>query len=130
MSDRGARERKDWVGSARSWTVAWGLPSAALIVGIALDPSARTVIWVVSLAWMGIACVANAARCGRTHCYFTGPFFLVMALVVALHGAEVLWLGPNGWIWIGVTIVIGAYGVLWLLPEYIWGKFARFRRPQ
>ena len=27
-----------------------------------------------------------------------------------------------------LTIVVGGYGVLWLLPERIWGKFARFSR--
>jgi hypothetical protein len=77
---------------------------------------------------MGVTCIANATRCGRTHCYFTGPFFLIMAVGVVLHGSGILWLGANGWIWLGTTIVVGGYGVLWLLPERIWGKFARFSR--
>lgn len=29
---------------------------------------------------MGLACLANAARCRRMHCYFTGPYFLLLAL--------------------------------------------------
>jgi hypothetical protein len=47
-----------------------------------------------------------------------------MAVAVVLHGSEVLWLGANGWIWLAITIGVGGYGVLWLLPEWIWGKFA------
>jgi type IV secretory pathway VirB2 component (pilin) len=58
--------------------------------------------------------------------YFTGPFFLIMAVAVVLHGTGILWLGANGWIWLGITIVIGGYGVLWLLPERIWESLHGF----
>jgi hypothetical protein len=30
---------------------------------------------------MGVACIVNALRCGRVHCYLTGPFFLLMAVI-------------------------------------------------
>lgn len=123
-----ARQQRDWVSSRLSRFLAWGVPTAALVIAIFLPPPARTLIWSLSLLWMGVACIANATRCGRTHCYFTGPFFLIMAVAVALHGTSILWLGANGWIWLGTTIVVGGYGVLWLLPERIWGKFARFSR--
>lgn len=72
---------------------------------------------------MGLACLANAHRCGRIRCRLTGPFFLAMAGATLLHGLDILWLGPNGWIWLGVLLVVGGYGVLWLLPELIWGKY-------
>ena len=78
---------------------------------------------------MGLACLANARRCNRVHCRFTGPFFLLMALFVVLHGYEILWLGADGWIWLGATFVIGGYGVLWLLPELLWGKYFTGPRP-
>lgn len=29
---------------------------------------------------MGLACLVNAARCHRLHCYLTGPYFLLLAL--------------------------------------------------
>ena len=125
--DGSVRQQRDWVGSPLSRFVAWGLPTAALVIAIFMPPSARTLIWSVSLPWMGVACIANATRCGRTHCYFTGPFFLIMAVAVVLHGSDILWLGANGWIWLGSTIVVGGYGALWLLPERIWGKFAGHR---
>jgi hypothetical protein len=48
-----------------------------------------------------------------------------MALFVTLHGFEIVWLGPNGWIWLGAAIVVGATGV-WIVTEKVWGKFIRF----
>lgn len=61
--------------------VFWLPPLAIVASGFAsLDPLWRTAIWVGALGIMGAGCMTNALRCGRTHCYFTGPFFLVMAL--------------------------------------------------
>ena len=117
------RRRQDWVANRRSWTLAWGLPTAALVLAVFLDPGARTVVWTVSLIWMGAACLANATRCDRTHCYFTGPFFLVMALATLLHGLGTIRLGSEGWVWLGIAIGAGGYGAFWYLPELIWGKF-------
>ena len=76
---------------------------------------------------MGIACVANAVRCGRLHCYLTGPFFLALALVTLLYGLGVLPLGRNGWNWISLTILAGAI-VLWCLPELLLGKYRERQR--
>ena len=36
-------------------------------------PRARGSVWVPSLGVAGAACFANAARCGRRHCFVTGP---------------------------------------------------------
>ena len=116
---------RDWVSSSRSYLAAWGVPTAIMLIAVFLDPTSRTVIWAAALAWMGIACIANASRCGRTHCYFTGRFFLLMAGAVLLHGFEILWLGDYGWWWLGVTLVSVGYGALWYLPERLWGKFVR-----
>jgi hypothetical protein len=123
MSQATPRRTTDWAGDVRSYALAWGLPSAALVVAIFLDPGARTLVWAAALAWMGVACLMNARRCGRRHCYLTGPFFLLMAVAALLHGFGFVRLGPNGWLWLGVTIVAGGYGALWYLPERIWGKY-------
>ena len=82
----------------------------------------RTAIWTASLAVMGGACIANASRCGRIHCYVTGPFFLVAALATFLYGIGLLPLGANGWKLIGLTTLIGAI-VLCCLPEMLFGKY-------
>jgi hypothetical protein len=55
---------------------------------------------------MGAACIVNALRSGRVHCYITGPFFLVMALVTLFYGLGVVSLGRNGWNLIGLAILI------------------------
>ena len=114
-------ESSDWVSDSRTYALAWGLPGVILIVGIFLDPLTRTVMWAGALLWKGIACFANAARCGRTHCYFTGPYFLLVAFVTILHGFQVVSLGVNGWMWIGLAIV-GGTGFLWVVTERAWVK--------
>jgi len=56
----------DWVGGTRTKLLAWGLPHAALVAGLLVMVPARTAIWIAALAWMGVACILNARRCGRT----------------------------------------------------------------
>ena len=122
MASFESNRNQDWVGNSRAYLLAWGLPGIILVAGIFLDPSTRTVLWVGALVWKGMACVVNAARCGRTHCYFTGPYFLILAIVTALHGYQILWLGGFGWVWLGLMIVAGG-GALWVFTEKAWGKF-------
>jgi hypothetical protein len=59
------------------------LPAIAIVVaGVpAISSGWRTVVWIIALGTMGVACTVNALRCGRVHCYLTGPFFLLMALI-------------------------------------------------
>jgi len=38
---------------------------------------------------MGGACLVNAVRCGRLHCYVTGPFFLLGAIGLVFYQANV-----------------------------------------
>ena len=86
----------------------------------------RTAIWTAALSVMGIACIANAARCRRVHCYLTGPFFLGMAVVTLLYGVGIVPLGANGWNVIGLTILVGAIA-LGCLPEMFFGKYRKDR---
>ena len=53
---------------------------ATLFVSVPL----RAVVWTVALVWMGAACILNARRCGRTHCRYTGPYYLAMIAPVVL----------------------------------------------
>ncbi len=81
------------------------------------------VVWTLGFAVMAIACVVNAVRCGRVHCYFTGPFLVLLAAASLLHGLHVVSLGPNGWEWLGVVAIAGTL-VLLTVPERIWGRYA------
>ena len=123
VKETDSADQKDIAARPWGWTLVWGLPAAMLIGSFFLAPVLRAVIWPVCLLWMGVACVANAARCGRMHCYFTGPFFLLLAAASLLHGLEIIPLGLHGWRSLGVTLAVGAV-VLHYLPERIWGKYA------
>lgn len=106
--------------------VLFGLPIIAIAVTgrAGVGDGWRTTIWTIALGVLGTACVINAARCGRLHCYFTGPFFLVMAVVTLLYGIGVVPLGRNGWNLISLTILAGAIA-LCFVPELIFGRYRK-----
>ncbi len=82
----------------------------------------RAAIWTVALLWMGTACLINYRRCGRVHCRFTGPFYLVMIIPVVLLGSEVFSPGSSGWWTVGAIILFGGK-IIWWVTETIWGKY-------
>jgi len=104
--------------------ILYWLPAIAIVIAGAHTISSgwRTVVWTVALATMGVACIVNALRCGRVHCYLTGPFFLLMGLVALSYGLGILHLGENGWNLLGLITLIGAI-TLWYLPEMFLGKY-------
>ncbi|HEY6385763.1 MAG TPA: hypothetical protein VIX91_08800 [Candidatus Acidoferrum sp.] len=106
------------------------LPAIAIVVAgaPAISNGWRTAVWVVALATMGMACILNALRCGRVHCYITGPFFFLMALVALSYGLGILSLGGNGWNLLGLITLIGAVA-LWCLPEMFLGKYRKGPAP-
>jgi hypothetical protein len=73
---------------------------------------------------MGVACLLNALRCGRIHCLFTGPFFIIGAICSLGYGLGLLPLGPSGWKWIGDVTIIGAIA-LCCVPELVFGRYRR-----
>jgi hypothetical protein len=87
-----------------------------------LDLPARMIIWVAALGWMGAACILNARRCGRTHCRFTGPYYLAMIIPVLALGLGAISAGPSAWIALGAVIVLGS-ALIWWGTERAWGKF-------
>jgi hypothetical protein len=104
--------------------ILYWLPAIAIVVaGVsAVGNGWRTAVWTAALGTMGVACMVNALRCGRVHCYLTGPFFLLMALIALLYGLGMLHLGGNGWNLLGLIALIGAIA-LWCLPEMFLGKY-------
>ena len=114
---------QDWLGNARASVLAWGLPHAAIVLGLAVDPVARMIIWIVALVWMGTACLLNARRCGRTHCRFTGPYYLLMTIPVLIFGSGMVAVGFSAWVVFGVVIIVGSK-TIWWATERAWGKFS------
>ena len=115
-----ARSR-DWLSNSRSYSIAWFLPLALFPVGLLANLPLRTALWAVALIWMGGACLINAQRSGRTHCRFTGPFYLAMILPVLILGTVSASLAS--WLALGVVIVVGSR-LVWWATERAWGQFS------
>lgn len=106
--------------TVQRWSqVLWAVSPLAFIAGWLL-PSLRAVLWSSGLILAGGLCVANAARCGRLHCYITGPLFLIGALLSGLRGFGLL-----NWSWnsIGTFMLVGL--AVAYLPECLAGKYVR-----
>ena len=114
---------RDWLSSIRTNLLAWWIPLAAILAGLVFPVSMRTALWVIALGWMGAACTLNARRCGRTHCRYTGPYYLAMIAPVIALGTGLHTEGILGWISLGVFI-IGGSGIIWWATERKWGKFS------
>ncbi|MGT2503204.1 hypothetical protein ACVOMS_25320 [Bradyrhizobium guangxiense] len=82
MTSAPSQSTRDWLGSVRTGLLAWWMPKAAILGGLFAPVSARAVIWIIALIWMGTACLLNARRCNRTHCRYTGPYYFAMIVPV------------------------------------------------
>ena len=105
--------QRDWAGNGRAFALLWGVPIALMLAASSVPPLVHAGIWTLMLLWMGGVCLVNARRCGRTHCRFTGPFFILMAVCVVAYATGVLDLGAHGWSILSVLILVGAIGLWW-----------------
>jgi hypothetical protein len=117
---------KDWASDRRAFLMLWGLPAGAMIVAGLLSSTPRAIVWTVALIWMGGICLANARRCGRTHCLFTGPFLILMAAIVVAYAVGSLPLGSNGWNIISGVSLVGS-AALWWGSEHVLGAYRHKR---
>jgi hypothetical protein len=114
---------RDWLGSTRTNALAWWLPQAAIVAALIAPVPLRAAIWIVALIWMGTACILNARRCGRTHCRYTGPYYLGMIVPVVVLASGVVSVGFHGWLALGALILAGSKAIWWA-TERAWGKFS------
>ena len=110
--------------------VFFGIPFAGLVGANFLTgmPLLRANVYIVSFAWIGIACLVNALQCNRVHCWFTGPWCLLVA--IALFAYEFLDIRPAR-ISFGDIVNAGfiIFLLLWFIPELILGRYlTRHRR--
>ncbi len=123
MANETIQVSKDWLTSTRTNLLAWWIPQAAIVAGLLAPVPARTVIWIIALIWNGTACVLNARRCGRTHCRYTGPYYLAMILPVLALGSDMISAGFYAWLVLAILILAGSK-IIWWLTERAWGKFS------
>lgn len=110
---------QDLVTSRTAATLLWGVPTCVILAGFVLSSPLNQILWVLSYAVMGLGCVANTRACHRVHCHFTAPWFLLIAIVLALGLISVQALAP------GVLAAAGLVGfaVIWVATEQIWGRY-------
>jgi hypothetical protein len=94
--------------------------TVAFIAFQELWPPSRPWPLVMVLAGWGGFCGTNAMRCGRLHCYITGPAFLIAAAWLALAGLGFLAVA-NHWF---NALVFGAL-LLGVLAELAFGRYGR-----
>jgi hypothetical protein len=116
---------KDWASGWRGLAL-WGVPISMLLAASRLPERYLVVIWPSVLTFMGVACLANARRCGRVHCYATGPFFLILAAIALLYGLGVIRLGSSGWNTLGLILLVGSI-VLCCGLELLFGRYRSSR---
>lgn len=107
----------DLVGQ-RSGLLLWGLPTLVILAGIYVGPALRTFLWTPAFLVMGGACAYNAGRCGRIHCFTSGPLYIAAGLASFVAG---LGLAPVPWSWIALGALIGT--VLAHVPEWVRGRY-------
>jgi hypothetical protein len=113
----------DWLRSPRANLLAWWIPKVAIFAALFVPVPCRAAIWVAALAWMGTACILNARRCGRTHCRYTGPYYLAMIAPVLVLASDIVSVGVYGWLALGVIILAGS-GLIWWTTERAWGSYS------
>jgi hypothetical protein len=121
MSNSTIQTSSDWLGSVHTSLMAWWIPKAAIVAGLLVLVSVRVVIWIIALVWIGLACILNARRCNRTHCRYTGPYYLVMIVPVLVLGIASA--GIYQWMLLGAFILGGSW-LIWWATEWAWGKFS------
>ncbi len=112
---------RDWA-RGKSLLLIWCLPLAGLAISGLVGGLLQVIAWPMLLSWMGAACLLNARGCRRLHCFLTGPFFLLLALVSLLYGLGVLTLGSHGWSKLSLVLVAGGL-FLFYVPERLFGKY-------
>jgi hypothetical protein len=110
----------------RARWVVWGVPFAAFVAGaLVAHDELRAWLWTASFTVGGVACIVNAAASCRTHCFLTGPLFLLAALTSVLEATHLI---AVGWPAIGIGTAVGtalAFGV-----ERARGRYAGGTRTQ
>ncbi len=112
---------KDLLASPSTRLLFW-LPWVVILIGIFIGGVTRTVLWTTGFGIAGAMCLLNASRCGRRHCFYTGPLYLLAALASLLLGTRVLPMGEYGWDWILYTTVALSLFFCFIL-EKILGKY-------
>ncbi len=93
---------RDLTGQKAAWFF-WYLPIALIVTG-GFWHQGLVWLWAPAFLIAGLGCVLNAAKCGRIHCYLTGPLYLLAAVFVILSGLGIVRLHPG--LFLGVIVAV------------------------
>jgi len=139
MNECATAKEGDLLGSRWAASLLWWGP-AVLIIGtgsIGLDSVGtgstgniiHTAAWTLAFTVGAAGCLTNARRCGRLHCFFTGPLYLLAAVSSLLYGLGMLPLGHEGWNWILGAAAVGTLFAIYGL-ERVFGKYKASGAPK
>lgn len=117
----------DWATSGSKSFVGWGIPIVIMVVSRFYGEASTAIAWPLALGWLGGASFLNAARCGRVHCVFTGPFYLAMAAIALLFSFGILEVNDRTWSALAGITVLGAATILFG-SEAFFGKYVQWRK--
>ena len=103
---------KDYIQDTGASLVFWYVPMGLAIAGFMLSDY-QNWMWPVAFAWSGFGCLVNANSCKRVHCTFTGPLYLLVAILGIASSLS--------WKWLWALAVAGT--VLSFLPEWRGKKY-------
>lgn len=122
MESCATNSEKDLLRSPWATGVLWVGPWVLIIATESTGDVVHTLVWTSAFAVGGVACLVNALRCGRLHCFYTGPLYLFAALASLLYGLDLLPLGSHGWGWILGIAAAGSLAACCGL-EMMFGKY-------
>jgi len=97
----------------------WGLPCDRPDSWLVLAEE-ELFLWIPAFLTMGLACLANAARCGRIHCYITGPLSLLALVYVGVSAFHLVPMDAGYFL----DIVLGLT-ILAFLAEFPLGRYRK-----
>lgn len=119
-------QEKDLLCRTETSLLPWRVPQFLFGAGFFLPAAWRAWVWPIVLTWLGGACLLNAFRCGRLHCFLPGPLYLTGAVLTLLLGQGMISFVRRGWLWLGLGLIVLG-NVMVIFPEktigqYIWGQ--------
>jgi hypothetical protein len=118
--DRGS---KDMLCNGRWQLLVYGVPFVALqLAGNLGNFAISTTVPALAFLVVGVLCSINAWRVRRVHCFFMGPWCLLVGATMALYSLRITDFGPASWQLIINTGLVGAF-IIYITTERFWGKY-------